>query len=150
MLGECVISLVLSHHSKNLKQQMDKCYSLVTAQFYLASKGKYILKAWGQTDSKEAKWKVEQLNFGSSFYIFFLLPLSLPYVHWTSQEGCLFYLKFSLWSSDLPLFCFHRLSFLCPLATTTLDSFFLFYLPKRTVEKDANFFGMVFLEINFF
>ena len=32
-----------------------------------------------------------------------LLHLSLPYVNWASQEGCLFYLRFSLWSSGLPL-----------------------------------------------
>ena len=29
LLGECVISLVLSHCNKNLKQWTDKCYSLV-------------------------------------------------------------------------------------------------------------------------
>ena len=70
-----------------------------------------------------------QPNFGSSFYMFFLLPLSLPYVNWASQEGCLFYLRFSLQSSDLPLFYFHGLSpslpfshchsgFLFPILTT--------------------------------
>ena len=51
---------------------------------------------------------------------------SLPYVNWASQEGCLFYLRSSLWSSDLPLFYFHGFSFLCLLATTILDSFSLF------------------------
>ena len=30
-------------------------FFLVTAQFYLASKGKYILKAWEQVDPKEAQ-----------------------------------------------------------------------------------------------
>ena len=40
--GECVIFSVLSCNSKNLKQQTDQCY---IAQFYLASKGKYILEA---------------------------------------------------------------------------------------------------------
>ena len=39
-----------------------------------------------------------------------LLPLGLPYVNWASQEGSLFYLRSSLWSSDLPLFYFHGLS----------------------------------------
>ena len=39
-----------------------------------------------------------------------------------SQECCLFCLKSSLWSSDLP----------CLLATTILDSFSLFYLPNNT------------------
>ena len=37
------------------------------------------------------------------FICFFLLPLGLPYVNWTSQECCLFYLRSSLWSLDLPL-----------------------------------------------
>ena len=44
-------------------------FVLVTAQFYLASKGKYILKAWGQAIPKEVR-----LNFGSSFSMFFSFP----------------------------------------------------------------------------
>ena len=63
--------------------------------------------------------------FGSSFYTFFLLPLGLPYVSWASQECCLFHLRSSLASSDLPLFCFCGL-FPCLLSTAILDSFFLF------------------------
>ena len=39
-----------------------------------------------------------------------------------SQECCLFCLKSSLWSSDVP----------CLLATTILDSFSLFYLPNTS------------------
>ena len=42
-----------------------------------------------------------------------------------SQECCLFHLKSSLCSSDLPL------TFLGFLATAILDSFSLFYLPNR-------------------
>ena len=41
MLGECVISSVMSCCSKNLKQWIDQCYSSVL----LTSKGKYILEA---------------------------------------------------------------------------------------------------------
>ena len=37
---------------------------------------------------------------------FFSPPPSLPDVNWTSQEGCLFHLKFSFQSSHLPLFYF--------------------------------------------
>ena len=33
---------------------VDQCYSSVTAQFYLASKWKYILKVWGWADPKQA------------------------------------------------------------------------------------------------
>ena len=40
-------------------------------------------------------------------YVFFLLPVSLPYVNWISKEGCLFHLRFSFQSSDLPLIYFH-------------------------------------------
>ena len=53
--GECVISSVLSCRSKNLKQQTDQCYHLITVQCFLVSKGKYILEAWGQADPKDAK-----------------------------------------------------------------------------------------------
>ena len=50
-------------------------------------------------------WREErppQPNFGSCFYMFFLFPLGLPYVNWAGQLGCLFYLRSSLQSSDLP------------------------------------------------
>ena len=46
--------------------------------------------------------------FCSSFYVFFL-PLCLPNVNWPSHECCLFYLRFSLRSSDFPLFYFRQL-----------------------------------------
>ena len=60
------------------------------AQFYLASKGKCILEKWGQADPKDTKRRDPRLNFGPSFYIFSLFPLSLPYVNWASQEACCF------------------------------------------------------------
>ena len=63
--------------------------------------------------------------FAPLFMCFFSFPLGLPYVNWASQECCLFHLRSSLESWDLPLFCFHGL-FPCLLATTILDSFFLF------------------------
>ena len=97
----------------------------VTAQFYLESKGKYIFEAWGQANPKDAK-RSPGLNFGSSFYMFFLLPLNLPYVNWANQEGCLFYLRSSLQSSDFLCSIFSGFSLLYLWATTILDSFFLF------------------------
>ena len=54
---------------------------------------------------RERQRERDPKRFGSSFYMFFL-PLGLPYVNWASQEGCLFYLRSSLQSSDLPLFYF--------------------------------------------
>ena len=117
---------ILSSVPLQQKSEMaEQCWSLVTAQFYLASKGKCILKAWGRTYPKEARGSILAPFFILSFFSF--LPLSLPCVNCASQEGCLFHLKFSLWSLDLPLFYFCGLfSFLCLLAITTLDSFFLF------------------------
>ena len=46
--------------------------------------------------------KREKKHFGSSFICFFL-PWACPVQVGLSQERCLFRLKSSLWSSDLPL-----------------------------------------------
>ena len=49
-----------------------------------------------------SKWERERgRGSDSSFYVLFL-PLGLPYVSWASQECCWFYLRSSLWSSELP------------------------------------------------
>ena len=126
--GECVISSVLSCHSKHLKWRTLKpsaCHSSqtvlqlhVTAQFYLENNGKYILEAWGHANPKDMKRRdkergreTEHARTGERppalwplfLYVFFL-PLDLPHVNWASQECCLFYLRPSLRSSDLPLF----------------------------------------------
>ena len=53
-------------------------------------------------------------------------PPGLPSVNWVSRECCLFYLRSSLRSSDLPLFYFHGLFSSLSLATTILDSVSLF------------------------
>ena len=134
MSGECVISSVLSHHNKNLKRQMLKpsvCHSSqtdcvsalrkisVTAPFYLENKGKYILKEWGHADPKDTKKRERDraltrererpLAVWLFYFMFFLLPLGLPYVNGASQKYSLFYLRSSLQSSDLYLFYFFRL-----------------------------------------
>ena len=59
-------------------------------------------------------------------YAFSLLGLS--YVTWASQACCLFYLRSSLRSLDLPLFYLLGLTLTRPylLATAILDSFSLF------------------------
>ena len=81
---EFVTSSVLSHCNKNLKRWadqryspwMDQCYNSVHSE----SKGKYILELWGYADPKDAKRREAPLaQFGSFFYMFFLLPLGLPY-----------------------------------------------------------------------
>ena len=115
MLGKFVISSVLSHCSKKLKQRMDQCYSCFIWQ---------AKKNTSKRREKRGPWP----NFGSSVHMFFLLPLGLPSVNWASQECCLFYLKCSLWSSDLPLFYVCRPFPSLYFSHHHSDSFFLFYL----------------------
>ena len=114
-----VISSVMSHHNKKFKQRMLKpsahhsswtvLQPHVAAQFYLENKGKYNLKPWRHPTKmmqrREREKERDPRHFGSSFYRFFS-PLGLPFVNGASQECCLFYLRSSLWPSDLPLFCF--------------------------------------------
>ena len=52
-------------------------------------------------DRERALWLLFLCDFPPS--------LGLPCVNWARQECCLFYLRSSLWSSDLPLFYFHGL-----------------------------------------
>ena len=99
--GACVIPWFCLTAAKICHQ----CYSLVTAQFYLASKGKYILRPEALTLKKRGDqfWLL-------LLYVFFCPPFpSLLNVNWASQEDSLFHLRFSLWFSDLPLFHFHGL-----------------------------------------
>ena len=92
------------------------CYS--SALF--ANKGKCILEVWGWANPKDTKRREAQSSILAPLFIcVFLLPLSLPYVNWASQEGCLFYL-------DLLLFYVYRLFPFCLLATAILNSLFLF------------------------
>ena len=79
MSGDFVISSVLSHHSKNLKQPMD-------SSVLFGKQRKIHCEVWGQADSKDGKRESE-----------------------LKREGCLLHLRFSPWSSDLPLFSFHGL-----------------------------------------
>ena len=94
------------------------CYSSV-----LFSKQREI-HPWGMRMGRPKRLEEKRnpwLNFGSSFYLLFLLPLSLPYVNLASQEICSH-------SSPQTFLCsiFVGFSLHCLLATTILDSFFLF------------------------
>ena len=119
MSGEYVISLALSCHSKDLKQRTDQHYSSVLQLSFIwqAKENTSSRHEGGLTQKtlREEKHPCPLLNFGFSFYMFsFLLPPGLPYVNRASKDGCLFYLRFSLWSLDIPLFYFYRLfSSLC-------------------------------------
>ena len=100
MLGEYVISSILSC-SKNLKHRTSVKAS---AQLYLANKENTASRREGGPTQKR-----QVAQFWLFFLCLFFLPLSLPYVNWVSQEGCLFLLRFPLWFLYLPLFYFHGL-----------------------------------------
>ena len=88
---------------------MDKCFSSVLQlSFFQKVMKNTSLRHEGMPIQKTQRETQSPPNFGSSFYFFFLLPWGLPYINWASQKCCLFYLR-SFWSSDLPLFYFHRL-----------------------------------------
>ena len=92
MSGECVISLVLSRHNKKLKEwasvnnsQPDKCHSSVLQlSFIYKTKEKTSSRHADPKDVKrrqrenKKESKSDPWPFGSSFYMFFLLPLGLP------------------------------------------------------------------------
>ena len=102
--GECVISLVLSHCSKDLKWGTS-----VTAwfQFKLIFAKQRIIYPSGvragqpQRRGLNPSWLLLLIHFVSSL-------LSLSYTNWANLEGCLFYPRFSLQSMNLFLFHFCR------------------------------------------
>ena len=90
--------------------QMDQCYCSVVAQFkcwasvtawlqvsfiWQAKENASLRHEGGPTQKTlgEEKNLLHPCLILTPFYVFvfvFLLPLSLPYVNWASQEGCLF------------------------------------------------------------
>ena len=121
----------------------------VTGQFYLDSKGKYILKVWGRANPKDTKRREAPGPILAPLFIcFFLLFLSPPCVNWASQEGCMFYLRFSLQSWTFLYSIFMGFPLLCLLTTAILDSFFLFYLTFPFKRCEAWFFGNRGVEVS--
>ena len=99
----------------------------VTDQFYLESKGKYILEVWGLTDPKDVKGKEAPSPILAPLFIWsFLLPLGLPYVNWLARSAVCF--NWGPHSGPWTFLCsiFVGFSLPCLLATAILDSFFLF------------------------
>ena len=85
MSGECVISLVLSHHNKNLKQWTSVsalgrtsitalCYSSILFR----KQRKIHPKVWGHADSKDVKKIERPLALWLLFLCFFSSPWACP------------------------------------------------------------------------
>ena len=104
VLGECVISLVLSHPSQDVK-----CSQVLQLRI-LFSKRRKVHPHECRSTPKERPlfFRAPKLKsvLASSFYIFVYCSLKPPYVNWASQEECVFHLKFSLQPSDFLLFHF--------------------------------------------
>ena len=68
-VGECVISSVLAQGSKNLKQQMEQCYSSVWFRKQRKTHPWGVRADWPRREEKSLP-----LNFGSSYYMSFPPP----------------------------------------------------------------------------
>ena len=101
----------------------------VTAQFYSERKGKYFLKVWGWVNPKDWREEKPLAQFWLLFLCFFLLPLSLPYVNWA--------VCFTWGPQTFLCSIFMGFFLLCLLATTILDSFFLFQLLNIPPSRDG-------------
>ena len=99
----------------------------VTAQFYLESKGKYVLKAGGNAEPKDVKRREASAHCWLLFLYVFPPPRG-PALCKLGWPGVLYVLPEVLTPVLGPSFVlfFTGFSFPCLLATTILDSFFLF------------------------
>ena len=111
------------------------CYSCwtisVTAQFYLENNKKIHPPGMRTCRPKDAKRR-ESPSPLAPLFIRFLLPLGLPYVNWAARSAVC-----STWgppSGPRTFLCsiFGGFSLPCLLATTILDSIFLFLLPSTS------------------
>ena len=82
----------------------------VTALFYLEDSRKIHLQSVRARQSKARRRTPQRAEERESWlwllYLYVYLSLGLSCVNWASQEGCLFYLRSSLWPFDLLLFYF--------------------------------------------
>ena len=86
MSGECLISLVLSCCSKNLKQQTDQVYDSVLFGKQWKIHPVAVRAGW----PKRHEEKRSEAQYWFLFLYLFPPALSLPYVNWDSQEACCF------------------------------------------------------------
>ena len=138
---ECIFLGSLSRHNKDLERRtlkpsalhsswvLDKlCYSSQANQCYSS----IVFRRQERERKREKRAHTRRREsprdsaLAHPFICFFSSTWACPMQIGLSQECCLFCLfclKSSLWSLDLP----------CPLATAILDSFSLFYLPNISI-----------------
>ena len=99
----------------------------ITAQFYLESKGKYILKTWGWANPKDMKGREAPCSILAPLFMCFFPPPPEPSLCKLGHPGGLLVLPEVLTLVQTFLCSiFLGFSHLCLLATAILDSFFLF------------------------
>ena len=126
MSRECVISSVLSHHSKDLKQRMGQDYcSMLQLSFIRQPKENTSSRCEGSRPKrlKEKRRPHPPLTFGSSFYMFFSPPPGAALCK-LGQQGGLFIspevltrirgLSLVLFSQAFPFFVFQPQPFGTP------------------------------------
>ena len=96
--NECYSSILFRRQQEN---PSSKCEGMPTQRFEV----KRVEERMGEGERERER---ERKRFGSSFHMF-SSPWACPLQIGLSQECCLFYLKSSLWSSDLLLFYFRGL-----------------------------------------
>ena len=120
LLGECVISSVLSHHSKNLKWRTSVTVGYSSVLF---SKQRIVHPRGMRWANPKGKASI-CLGF-LLLYVCLFSTLSLPHENWASQEGGMFVSPEVL--TLVRGFSFFLLSqaflYLCLLATAILDPF---------------------------
>ena len=92
MSGEFVISSVLSHCNKNEATDQryspwtDQCYtwSMLQLSFIQKVKENTSLRLEGRPTQKDTKRREAPRPIWGPLFIYFLLPLGLPYVNWAS------------------------------------------------------------------
>ena len=147
MSCECVLRGSLSLHNKDLERWtlkpsarhssrvLDKpCYSSQANQCYSCILFRRQQKRERVREREKERTHAEERVLEKALWLLLLYVFSstwaCPMQIGLSQECCLlclFCLKSSLWSSDLP----------CLLATAILDSFSLFYLPNIPPSRDG-------------
>ena len=147
MAGECVISSLLSRHSKDLKWQTSVTARLQLSFFWQAKESILPMREGGLTPKARPRSVL-----ASSFYTFVSSPPLEPALckfdwprracvcfTWSSPffpYGFSFVLMFFFFCAGYSLFCL--------LATVILDSVFLFQLPNIPLSRDGrpNYFGI--------
>ena len=113
---------LLGIHTEETRRERDTCTPMCISALFI------IARTWKQPRYPSADEWIRKFWL---LFLYVFLSLGLYYVNWASQECCLFYLRSSLWSSDLPLFYFCGLFPSLSFSHGHFGLLSLLYLPNR-------------------